>query len=259
MTEIKLRSARKIKRPVTAIIQARMESKRLPGKSMLPLAGKPLLHHVIQNTIAIEGISKVVLATSKAKENLPLIELAESLGIGIFVGSPDNVLERYYLASEQFGGDFIVRATGDNPFADPEYAAMAVAIAIESKADLCSISNIPLGTAVEVIKREALVEAFKNSDKPYQFEHVTPYIKKNNELFHIERHSVNFENPFENLRLTVDTPEDYELARILYENLYKDEPLHLKEIIEYLIANPDLNKINGLIQQRPMTHSEINF
>lgn len=246
----------KVKPPVTAIIQARMNSKRLPGKSMLPLANKPLISHVIANLQEVREINRIVLATSEGEENLPLIECARQCGIEVFTGSESNVLERYYNAAAEFGGDYIVRATGDNPFTDPEYAAMAVEIALESKADLCSIANLPLGTAVEVIKKEALHEAYRRSDKPYEFEHVTPYIKKHEELFQIGRHQVDLPNSIENLRLTIDTDEDYELASLLYDALYRGAPLHLREVLDYLQQNPELASINSGVQQRPMTQSE---
>ena len=93
----------------------------------------------------------VVVATSIGEENTPIIELARSMSAGIFVGSIDNVLERYYLSALEFGGGYIVRVTGDNPFTDPEYASMADEIALESSADLCSLSILPLGPAVEII------------------------------------------------------------------------------------------------------------
>jgi len=119
-------NGKKLKPRVTAVIQARMQSKRLPGKALLELGGKPLLAHVIDRTQRIEGVDAVVVATSIGEENAPLIELARSMSAGVFVGSIDNVLERYYLSAVEFGGDYIVRVTGDNPFTDPEYASMAV-------------------------------------------------------------------------------------------------------------------------------------
>lgn len=240
---------------VTAIIQARMDSSRLPGKVMLDLAGKPFIYHVIERAKAIAGVSRVVLATGKSKNNLPLVEIAKSLDIYSFMGSETNVLERFKTAAEKFGGDYIVRITGDNPFTDPEYASMAVDIAVESREDLCSVSNIPLGTAVEVIRRDALFSAQSMSSEPYQFEHVTPYIKEHPELFNIGRHDVHFDNPFENLRLTVDTAEDYNFVSEIYRALYSGSIIPLKDVIRFLKENPELLKINSGIDQRPMTHS----
>lgn len=239
----------------TAIIQARMSSERLPGKSMMLLAGKPLIWHVIKRAQAIENISEVVLATGDSKINDSLEVLALESGISVFRGSENNVLERYKLASDRFVSDYIVRITGDNPFTDPVYASMALEIAAESESDLSSLVNIPIGTAVEIIKKSALDEAFSMADEGYHFEHVTPFIKEHPELFKIERHPASFENPFENLRLTVDTSEDFELASVIYDALYKGENFSLEEVVNYLIKNPALVNINNGIKQRGMTHS----
>jgi len=249
-------NGKKMKPRVIAIIQARMQSKRLPGKAMMDLAGRPLMAHVIERTKRIEGVDLVVMATCIGEENAPLIWLAQSMGVEVFVGSVENVLERYFLAAREFGGEYILRVTGDNPFTDPEYASMALEISIESHADLCALNGLPLGTAVEVIRREALEQAHEKSDKPYHREHVTPYIKEHTELFRIERPQVHLKNPFEKLRLTVDTPEDYELARIIYESLYQGQPFPLASVIAFIQKHPELQKLNSATPQRPMTHSE---
>ena len=241
---------------VTAIIQARMQSKRLPGKSLLPLAGKPLIAHVIERVKAAGGITRVVLATCPGDENIPLIECAESLGAHVFVGSESNVLERYFLAAEQYGGEYIVRVTGDNPFTDAEYASSALEIALESNADLASIANLPLGAGVEIIKHSALAEAFAKASTAYHREHVTPYIKEHPEYFTIERYPVQIELPYDNLRLTVDTREDYQLACRVYDALYKGQPFGIRQTLNFLAEHPEVASINSLVEQRPMTHSE---
>jgi spore coat polysaccharide biosynthesis protein SpsF len=239
---------------VTAIIQARMQSKRLPGKSMKELAGKPLIAHVIERARSMSRINKVVIAT--CPDNDLLVEYVKSIGIECFVGSESNVLERYTLAAREFGGDYIVRITGDNPFTDVIYGDMAIDIAVDSGADLGSLSGLPLGAGIEVIRREALETAFAESTTSYQKEHVTPYIKEHAELFSIQRFPVTINNPFPDLRLTVDTPEDFEFAQKIYEPLYAGKPFGLGVVIEYLCEHPALTDINRNITQRPMTHSE---
>lgn len=244
-----------MKPTVTAIIQARMNSTRLPGKSMMELAGKPLIYHVFERIQNTYGVDHVVLATCIGSEKL--IKLAESMKINVFVGSENNVLERYYLASEQYGGDYIMRVTGDNPFTDPGYAAETVRMIIESDADISYFSNLPLGTGVGMIKKTALAAAYERSDQPHQLEHVTPYIREHPETFKIEVRKIDFHNPFPSLRLTVDTPEDFELATRIYQHLYRGRPFSLGDVIRFLERNPDLAAINRNIQQRPMTHSSI--
>ena len=241
---------------VTAIIQARMQSKRLPGKSMMPLAGRPLLAHVIDRAKLMENVSSVVVATCGGEENQCIIDLAESMGVNTYVGSMENVLERYHFAAEKFGGDLIVRVTGDNPFTDVAYGSMIIEIALESGSDYCAPSNLPLGTAVEAVRRKILEETYRMSEAPYHREHVTAYIKEHPELYSIERPQVNIKSRYKDIRLTVDTAEDYKLAGIIYDNLYKGEPFSLQDVLDFAGKNPEIISINNNVEQRPQSHSE---
>ncbi len=241
---------------VIAIIQARMQSTRLPAKVMQPLAGKPLIQHVIERSMLITPVQRVILAIPDDDENTPLAELAGHMGIDVFRGSTHNVLERYYLAARQSGGDFIVRVTGDNPFTDHNYAAKTVTTCMEKKADRCTLDGLPLGTAVEVISFDALERSYKEATRPYHFEHVSPYIKEHPGIFTIVHDPSGFSMPFDQLRLTVDTPEDLELAKILYDNLYRGEPFTLEPVISFLRDNPGYINCNSMVKQRPMTSWE---
>jgi spore coat polysaccharide biosynthesis protein SpsF len=244
-----------MKPTVTAIIQARMNSTRLPGKAMMDLAGKPLLQHVFERIKATAGVDRVVLATCEEEESGRLIRLAESMGIDAFIGSRDNVLERFWQASEKFGGDLIMRATGDNPFTDPGFAALTIESMKVSGADLCYFPDLPLGTGVGMVKKSALDEAYHKSNRPHQFEHVTPYIREHPELFNLLVRDIGIVIPFPKLRLTVDTREDYELAKAIYKNCYAGTPFPLDDVVQFLKKNPGLLSINNGIEQRPMTHS----
>jgi spore coat polysaccharide biosynthesis protein SpsF len=201
-------------------------------------------------------VDSVVLATGSGRENYSLVELAEEAGCDVFIGSQDNVLERYYLAAKEYGGDLIVRITGDNPFTDAGFASMAVDIASLSATDLCSPQNAPLGTAVEVIGRRALDEAYDRGRLPHHLEHVTPYIKEHPENFKIVKFPVSLNNPFSRLRLTVDTEDDYMLAKIIYESLYRGAYFPASDVINFIKKNPALAGINSSVEQRSMKHSE---
>lgn len=240
---------------VIAIIQARVTSERLPGKVLLPLAGKSIIEHVLERAHAMEGISRVILATGNLRENRDLEAIASKHGVEFFAGSDENVLERFVSAAEPFNPEFIVRITADNPLVDVEYGSLAVSRALERKPDLSSLVNIPLGTALEVIQYDALKRSLAEGTEPYHFEHVTPYIKEHEDFFTIERYPVEMYNPFENLRLTVDTREDYTLMKSIFRALYRGKPITLDRVIAYLEENSHLLKLNNRIIQRPMTHS----
>lgn len=233
-----------------------MQSTRLPGKSVLPLAGKPLLYHVIERAQAIQNITNVVVAIPDDDENDRLAVIAKQCNANVFRGSLHNVLERYYLAYRQYEGSYIVRITADNPFTDSFFASVALEEAMRTHADLCAIKNLPLGTGVEVIASTALEAAYVNSTKPYHFEHVTPYIKENPDRFKLHYFDVAYTNPFPSLRLTVDTREDYILAQAIYDALYKGSVFTLDDVITFLEKKPQLAQINANIEQKSMTSHE---
>jgi spore coat polysaccharide biosynthesis protein SpsF len=241
-----------------AVIQARISSTRLPGKALKKLCGLPLTRHVIERIKKINGVSRIILATGDKPENRPLLELSENLGIESFTGSEDDVLSRYWGAVENIDCDYVIRITGDNPFIDFESASQALVHAVKSNADHSHVKGIPLGTGVEIIRKSALKRGFIHGTTPYQREHVTPYIKENPGIFKLTHFQADLENPFPDLRLTVDTDEDFTLAEILYNALYNGEPIKLKDIIEYVKHNPSVMEINRDVQQRPMTHSSGN-
>ncbi|HQO38874.1 MAG TPA: glycosyltransferase family protein [Spirochaetota bacterium] len=238
-----------------AVIQARIASTRLAAKAMLPLAGKPMIVHVIERALAIKGVCSVILATGISAANDPLEKIAADCGVVLFRGSEDNVLERFYLAVKNRGFDYIIRITGDNPLTDHVSASAALHYACDNKFDHCSVSGIPLGTGIEIVSMSALERAYRESSNPYHFEHVTPYIKEHPGFFSTGKYSPGMENPFPELRLTVDTPEDFDLMGKIYKALYRDRPILLTEVITFLMANPDLVNINSHVEQRPMTHS----
>lgn len=237
-----------------AIIQARLNSTRLPSKALLQLCGEPMITHVIERGKAINGVASVIVATGKGAENDPLEEIAIRCGVDIFRGSENDVLERYYMASESLDCDYVIRITGDNPLTDHISAASALQHACETGADHCTTSGIPLGTGVEVIKKSALEKAYKEGREPHHREHVTPYIKEHPELFRIVKYISPLNNPFDDLRLTVDTSEDFEFMTQIYNRLYRGSPIRLEEVIDLIVHNPELRLINSGVEQRPMTH-----
>ena len=100
---------------VVAIIQARMGSTRLPGKSLMPLAGKPLVYRVLERIIPSKNIDQIVLAIPNTTENQILSEIAHELGVSVFAGSEDDLVDRYYQAAEKFDARFVLRIPADNP------------------------------------------------------------------------------------------------------------------------------------------------
>ena len=233
------------------IIQARMGSTRLPSKVMMPVNGKPMIGYQIERLLTT-GFP-VIVATSDNPNNDHLVDYVKSLGIEVFRGSEDNVLERYYKAAKQFHATDVIRITGDNPLVDAEFIKEQV-LKLRTNNRRYYLyegpkKRLPLGMSFELFSFELLEEAYRNAKMNSEKEHVTPYMHQNMPG-DIEIHDFETEINFPDARLTVDTPEDYELIKILI----REHECHLKntqEIIDILIANKNLVGINkGIVQKK---------
>lgn len=239
---------------VVAIVQARMGSTRLPGKVMLPLAGRPMIHHVVERVGRVPEIDEVIVATSALERERPLVEYLEGIGIPVFRGSEQDVLERYYFAARNYNADIVVRITADCPLLSPAITSRTIRVFLSEypKYDYASnarIRSFPRGTDTEVLSFSVLKKAYIEATKPYEREHVTPYIWMKPEQFAIK--DIVSPVDLQSLRLTVDEKEDYLLARAVYDSLYPDDPnFDIGEILQLLLLNPNLIKINQNIDQK---------
>ncbi len=242
-----------------AIIQARMGSTRLPAKVMKKLCDQTVLTHVINRVKACKRIDEIVIATTTLNEDDCIVKEAEKLDVKWFRGSENNVLERYYLAAKQFQADAIMRITSDCPLLDIEIIDDLLSyFQDESEMGLSidySSNNLrrsfPRGLDAELFTFNTLEIAYNNATKDYEKEHVTPYIYQHPDLFSL--HNLTSDDDLSEYRWTLDTPEDYELIKIIYENLYPQNPLFgMDDIIDFLEENPKLMKINANIKQKQL-------
>jgi len=236
-----------------AIIQARTGSTRLPGKVLADLCGKPLLARVLERVAACPGIDAMLVATTTLPADAALAPLARQAGAQLFQGSAEDVLERYCLAARQAKADVVVRITADDPFKDPGVIAALLDAFAQGGHDYVSNTlapSYPEGLDTEVFSREALERAHRDASKPFEREHVTPFIWMRPQGFRLR--NIACPRDLSALRLTVDTPADLELARALYaELLALGRPFFLDDITALLDARPDLL---GLMPQVPRNH-----
>jgi spore coat polysaccharide biosynthesis protein SpsF len=215
---------------VVAILQARMGSTRLPGKVLLPAAGKSLIRHMLDRVGRCSTIDELWLATSEDKANNPLAAEVEKAGVNVFRGSEDDVLSRYATVAKRTGADWVVRLTGDCPLHDPSIIDTVVRFAIEHASEFDYVSNslqpiYPDGLDVEVFTSTALARAAKEATTALQREHVTPFIHRYHDgpgPFRVGR--VIGPADFSHLRWTVDEPADYEVVKEIFEALYPGNP-----------------------------------
>lgn len=229
-----------------ALIQARCGSTRLPNKVMKDICGKPDLQWVIERVKRSEKIDEVMVITSIEKNNLPLIELCAKLGVRVFVGSENDVLDRYYQCAKLLHPDYVIRITADCPLFDWRYLDMAIE-QMNSETDYLSeiTESFPDGLDIEIIKFDALKDSWENAKMASEREHVTVYLRNHSEKYEIQ----NLECPITgigNMRWTLDEDEDYELINRIYSHFLNDhkEDFITEDILKYMQDNPELWFIN---------------
>lgn len=199
------------------VLQARTGSQRLPGKVLAPIGSWPLVEYCLSRLIAA-GVGPVVLATTVLPEDRALLDLGTAFGVPTFAGAVDDVLARYAAVSDLYPeSPFVIRATADNPFVDVD-APRRVLKALREGADYAVEEALPMGTAVEGLRRDALLQAQREADTPYDREHVTPWVRRANSLRRVAPMAPDDVRAPE-LRLTVDTPDDLAYVRRLAREL----------------------------------------
>jgi spore coat polysaccharide biosynthesis protein SpsF len=234
------------------IVQARMTSTRLPGKVLMDLQGKPMLQQQIARLQRCRHADEIVLAITTNADDDPIEELAGRLGIRVHRGSEHDVLERYLGAARAANADVIVRVTSDCPLIDAHEVDVVIdelAPDTDYAANLL-IRDLPRGLDTEALHRDVLERTARIATSQAAREHVTWFIRDERpELFVTKA----VRRPYEasDLRWTVDTPEDLELARTLYEQLDLGAThAPFPEILEHVRAHPELAAINAHIEQK---------
>lgn len=236
---------------VSAILQARMSSKRLPGKVLMPILEKPMLALQLERIQRAETLDRVIVATSTAADDDPIADLCRDLGIPCYRGSLLDVLNRYYLASKELGVKQIARLTGDCPLADWTVIDRIVRHHLSGGFDYTSNTlerTWPRGLDVEVVTFDALETAWKNAFSDYDREHVMPFMWQQPDRFKLG--SVTNGGDYSAKRWTVDVAQDFEFVRRVYEGLYPDNPaFDTDDILAFLSARPEIEKINAAVIQ----------
>lgn len=231
---------------IVCIIQARMGSTRLPGKVLLPLLGITVLEHVYRRVMYSHHISKAVIATTVSPRDLSIAKLCGEKGIPLYLGSEDDVLDRYYQAARLYKADTVVRVTSDCPLIDPDVLDKVIDAHMHST---CAYSSnvapptYPDGLDVEVFRFEALERAWNEATLRSDREHVTPYIRKNKDIFS----SQNITNAadYSSLRWTLDEMDDFNLISTIYGQLYDSGKIFLmNDVLAFGEANAKLFRMN---------------
>lgn len=241
---------------VVAIVQARMTSTRLPGKVLLEVEGKPLLAYLVERLRRARTINEICIATTVNETDDVLAEFCEEQGINCFRGSEHDVLSRYYHAAVESKADVVVRITSDCPLIDPVVVDRVVDAYLNKDEEFDYVSNslqrtYPRGMDTEVFSFKVLEEAYNQASKPYEREHVTPYLYQHPERFRLL--NVTFEECQAQHRWTVDTHEDFELVKLLLMAGLELNPIFtLEDLLDIIQRNPEWSTLNQYIEQKKL-------
>ncbi|MDR3668376.1 MAG: glycosyltransferase family protein [Ignavibacteriaceae bacterium] len=233
------------------IIQARVGSSRLPGKTMLPLGEEPLLLRMIERVRAAKTSKTIVVATTEEEADDQISELCITEGINIYRGHSTNLLDRHFKAALNYDPTIVVKIPSDCPLIDPGVIDKVLDFYIMNMDKYDYVSNLhpasyPDGNDVEVMTFNTLYRTWLYAGKQFELEHTTPYIWENPDKFRIG--NVEWEtgmNYSMTHRFTIDYIEDYMFIKAIYDELYPTNPLFSMDDILYLLEKkPELMEIN---------------
>jgi len=248
---------------IAAVIQAKVSSSRLPRKVLKELpygSGITVLEQVIRRVKRCKKLSGVIVATTTEKEDDELVSVAQRGGAKHFRGSKEDVLSRYYSASKENDLDIIVRITSDCPCIDPEIVDSVVEKHLSTEADFTSnILNrtFPYGLDTEVLNFDTLEKAHLQAKQAFEREHVCPYIYKSNpQMFKISSVEAPERLHAPDIRITLDTEQDYALLCAVFDYLYSEnEFFGTEDIIKLFRGKPWLKTINKNVAHKKIFNS----
>ena len=229
-----------------------MTSTRLPGKVLLPVCGKPLLAHLIERLQRVPSLDAIVVATTVNSTDEPIVELAHRLGVGCFRGSEEDVLGRVLGAAQAYGADVIVEITGDCPAIDPDIVQRCIDEYFATGADYVSNTNYAGGMNTQVFSTQVLAEVERvTRDNPAAREHVSLPIYEHPERYRLHYVEAPPDLARPDLVVELDTPEDYEMIKTIFEALYPVNPeFTLTDILVLLDSHPEILDLNAHVRHR---------
>ena len=256
------------KKNFLATIEARMTSKRLPGKVLMSLSNSEkksnfkILEVLIKRIKKSKYINDIIIATTNNSSDDAIVKLAKKLNVNFFRGSEKNVLERLYKAMKKFNHKDIIQLTGDNPLIDYKVIDYMVKFYLSNypKYDFITNNNLfqkkiekfPDGMTVSIFKKKSFEKVYLKANKAIFKEHPSLFFyTEGKKKFKIKNLGIphKWKNNL-NLRLTLDTKEDYILLKKIFNNFNKKQYFGLSEIINFIKKNKKLLLINDKIQQK---------
>ena len=240
-----------------AIVQARMGSRRLPGKVLRPLCGKPVLAHVLERVRLCRSLDGLWVATSLHPADDAIAQACRGWETPCFRGSEEDVLARFHGAAVAAGAEAVVRVTADCPLFDGHLLEDMLQVFLRLNTRTITVdylSNVlerryPRGLDAEVFTFAALEQAQREARLPREREHVTPYLYGHPEKFRL--YSYRGPEDWSGYRWTLDTLEDWALVEAVYQALYTPGcPFRTEQVLDLLGKRPDLARLNAGVRQK---------
>jgi spore coat polysaccharide biosynthesis protein SpsF len=241
---------------IIAIVQARMGSTRLPGKVLMDLGGDTVLSRVVRRLRRARLVNEIVVATTTGPNDDAIVLETQRLAVPNFRGSEDDVLDRYYHASQEAGAAAVVRITSDCPLIDPELVDETIKLFLDERADYASNvlhRKFPRGLDTEVFTMAALGQAWRDASEPHQREHVTPYLYEHPEMFRLV--SEHGQADYSSYRWTLDTKADLCLLRAIYTRFDNQDTFRWREVVALMESEPNLAQLNSHVIQKSVRAS----
>jgi len=213
-------------------IQVRLGSTRLPRKATLQLPGGNIIQHVMRSLALVPADVRALLTDKASAEEL--LPFAEDEDYAVFAGPELDVLARYCMACREYEVSRVVRATGDNPLTSATLAVKILGEHAGRGADLSHYLGCPLGTGVEVVEAEALFAAERDAALPEEREHVTTFLYRHSERFSIFEPMAPASATLVEAHVSVDTRDDFDRIKTIFEALYVGIPLEAQEVVQWL-------------------------
>ena len=229
---------------IVAIVQARMGSTRLPNKVMKLIGGAPMIEVLLARLARAKEISEIVVATSLDLRNQLLAEHVNALGYSCYLGSEDDVLDRYVQAAKSANADIVVRITGDCPLIDPALVDEVIRQFKTSAVDYFSNTSPPTfpdGLDIEVFTLAALENAAQQSSQPFDHEHVTPYLRESGRF---RQASLQHTEDLSDLRWTVDETADFEVISKVFAHFAPDIHFCWQQVLRLQRSQPEIFSAN---------------
>lgn len=239
---------------IAATIEARMTSSRLPGKVLMPLAGRPALERLIERLSRSLFIDEIVVATTKNKTDDAIVTLCEDIDCGYFRGSEDDVLRRVLDAANSAKADIIVEITGDCPLIDHRHIDAVIELFFSGDYDYASNTierSFPDGFDVQVFPTKVLSKVDKLTKDPIDRVHVSYYIYSHPEQFKLANYKAVGELHWPELRVTLDEEKDYKLIEAIFNGLISwNKDFSALDVVRLLRSNPELLEINAGVRTK---------